>query len=234
MAVIPKVAVLVFPGTNCEHETLRAVEQAGAKAEVVWHTKDNLDGYDAVIIPGGFSYGDYLRAGVLARVSPIMDAVRGFADSDKPVLGICNGFQILLESGLLPGALVSNSSLTFVHRWQPLQVERSLDLWWDEQDLQPVFPIAHHQGNYFAPPELLTELEENNQIMLRYRADDNWPEATENPNGSIHRIAGVTNRKGNVLGMMPHPERACMEQAHLATGKPLFRSLIQHLLKGSR
>lgn len=226
MAVKPRIAVLLFPGTNCERETVRAVQRAGGTPLLVWHADSALGKVDGVIIPGGFSYGDYLRAGALARVSPIMEAVRSFADAGGPVLGICNGFQILVETGLLPGGLLTNASLTFIHRWQPLSLQGSHPRWWDSDLTQTVFPIAHHQGNYFAPPELLTELERNDQIVFRYRADARWPDADADPNGSMAAIAGITNRDGNVLGMMPHPERAWLADAGSADGDILFRSLI--------
>lgn len=230
MAVAPEVAVLVFPGTNCERETARAIEQAGGSARLVWHDDNSLGSAAAVVIPGGFSYGDYLRAGALARVSPIMTAVKEFATAGRPVLGICNGFQVLLEAGMLPGALLTNASLNFVHRWQPLTVESSDPLWWNDSTRLAVFPIAHQQGNYFASPELLKELEQSGQILFRYRNDDRWPEADDHPNGSIAGVAGIRNVQGNILGMMPHPERACStDNQALGTGRVLFRSLLNRL-----
>ena len=199
-----KFAVVVFPGSNCDIDLFEAIDSV-LKEDVSYvdYRETNLDKYDAILIPGGFSYGDYLRCGAIARFAPIMEAIIQKAEAGVPVFGTCNGFQILTEAGLLPGALHSNTHLKFVCKPQRLVVENNDTLFTHlyEKNEEITLPIAHAEGNYYCDPETLAELEANNQIVFRYASDDN-------PNGSLANIAGITNKAGNVLGMMPHPERA--------------------------
>jgi phosphoribosylformylglycinamidine synthase I len=199
----PRVAVIVFPGSNVDRDAAWALGALGAEASLVWHAERELPrGTAGIVLPGGFSYGDNLRAGAIARFAPIMEAVEAFASDGGPVLGICNGFQILCEAGLLPGALRSNRTLTFVCRDAPLRVERT-DLAFTarcEEGQRLTIPIKHGDGCYFADAELLEQLDANRQVVLRFDG--------ENPNGSIAEIAGVANEWGNVMGLMPHPEHA--------------------------
>jgi len=226
-----KVAVIQFPGSNCDHDCLRAVRDVlGAPARLVWHKETALDSDDVVIVPGGFSYGDYLRCGAIARFSPIMEAVRSAAEAGQPVLGICNGFQILCEAGLLPGALVRNRDLHFICETVRLRVENSrtrLTAGSRDGDLLRV-PIAHGEGNYRADPEVLKEMNGRGQVLFRYADADGSVSDSANPNGSLENIAGVCNRKGNVFGMMPHPERACESLLGSTDGQILLRSLLHH------
>jgi len=215
-------AVIVFPGSNCDEDAMRAVRLAlGAPVDAIWHRTGSLDGYDVVIIPGGFAYGDYLRAGAIARFAPIMSAVRHHALAGKPVLGICNGFQILTEAGLLPGALLPNDHQQFRCDIVPVRVETERTPFTRSycagQEIR--LPIAHGQGNYYADPATLEALRAHDQIVFRY--------AGANPNGSVDDIAGVVNRQRNVLGMMPHPERAVHPLLGSTDGLPLFASLLQ-------
>ncbi len=214
-----RVGVVVFPGTNCEHDTVSAFERAGATATLVWHTEERLGGLDAVVLPGGFAHGDYLRPGAIARFSPVMDAVARFAAAGGPVLGICNGFQVLTESGLLPGALVKNRGLRFLcapSRVRVTSVSSVLTC-----GLAPGtelgIPVNHFSGSYFCDDRTLAELRDANRVVLRY---------VENPNGSIDDIAGITNAEGNVVGLMPHPERASDVLLGSADGLPLLRALV--------
>lgn len=226
-----KVAVITFPGSNCDYDLYKAAQQVGAEPTFVWHRERGLSGFDAVLLPGGFSYGDYLRAGAIARMSPVMEDVVAFADAGGPVLGICNGFQILCEAGLLPGALVRNSALKFASRDVLLRVERTDTLFTSDYEAGQVLriPIAHGEGNYEADKATLEELEETGRIVFRYV--DATGEATEaaNPNGSWHNIAGITNQAGNVLGMMPHPERAMEPILGSTDGTGLFTSMVSSL-----
>ena len=198
---MPRVAVVVFPGSNCDADTLDAARAAGADAYPVWHREQDLRGADVVILPGGFSYGDYLRSGAIARFSPVMAAVAAHARAGGPVLGICNGFQILCEAGLLPGALMRNARLRFVSRPVRVRVEQTETPFTRlyERGEELVVPIAHGDGRYVADPRTLAELAANGQVVWRY--------AGENPNGSVQDIAGVANAARNVVGIMPHPER---------------------------
>jgi phosphoribosylformylglycinamidine synthase len=215
----PRVAVVVFPGTNCEHDVAQALERAGAAPVLVWHGEERLDGVDAVVLPGGFSYGDYLRAGALARFSPVMSAVGRFAQEGGPVVGICNGFQVLTESGLLPGALVKNRGLRFVCKPVAVRVESAASVLTAGVDpgTELVVPVNHFVGSYVCDDRTLAELRDEGRVVLRY---------LDNPNGSLDDIAGVANRAGNVVGLMPHPERACDELLGSADGLPLLRSLV--------
>jgi phosphoribosylformylglycinamidine synthase I len=226
-----KVAVITFPGSNCDYDLYKAAQQVGGNPTFVWHRERGLDGYDAVLLPGGFSYGDYLRAGAIARMSPIMEDVIGFAEAGGPVLGICNGFQILCEAGLLPGALVRNDSLKFRGRDVFLSVERSDTLFTDGYAKGQVLriPIAHGEGNYEADKATLESLEADGRVVFRYCDAQGNANADANPNGSWHNIAGITNAQGNVLGMMPHPERAMEDLLGSTDGIGLFTSLASSL-----
>ncbi len=218
-----RVAVIRFPGSNCDADTLRAAEAAGAHAYYIWHRRDHLEDADAVIIPGGFAYGDHLRAGAIARFSPVMPAVEAFARDGGPVLGICNGFQVLCEAGLLPGALVRNAGITFLSRPVRVRVE-STDTPFTAQ-FEPGailrMPIAHGEGRYVAPSGVIDELEATQRVILRY--------VGENPNGSMQAIAGVSNQRRNVVGMMPHPERSAFTHLGETSGALVFQSLTRSL-----
>jgi phosphoribosylformylglycinamidine synthase len=226
-----KVAVVTFPGSNCDRDLYEAVRMVGAEPTLVWHRDRGLDGYDAVMLPGGFSYGDYLRGGAIARLSPVMEDVVAWARSGGPVLGICNGFQVLCEAGLLPGALVKNDVLRFQSFPVRLRVERSDTLFtadYEEGEILRI-PIAHGEGNFEADRETLERLEGEGLVVFRYV--DARGEATDeaNPNGSWHNIAGIVNEAGNVLGMMPHPERAVEELLGSTDGRGVFTSLMRAL-----
>jgi phosphoribosylformylglycinamidine synthase len=198
-----RIGIAVFPGSNCDRDVHRILNNiTGIEADFIWHTKDRINGYDAMIIPGGFAFGDRLRPGIIAAHSPIMHEVRRIAKDGLPVLGICNGFQILVESGLLPGALMMNDSLRFVCRWTNVQVTNNKTPFTSEFSPKQIFgiPVAHGDGRYVADSKILKELKKKDQIVLRY--------ASDNPNGSTDLIAGICNEEGNVMGMMPHPERA--------------------------
>lgn len=217
------VGVVVFPGSNCEYDAANAVTAVGATAQFVWHTRDDLDGLDAIILPGGFAHGDYLRPGAIARFSPVMDAVAAFAETGRPVLGICNGFQVLTEAGMLPGALQKNAGLTFL--CQPTTVfvlsTRSVltrDLTVGEK---LTIPINHFSGSYTCDQETYEYLESNDLIVLRY---------LDNPNGSLHGIAGVCNEAGNVVGLMPHPERAVSPLTGYVDGRRLLEGFVSAAL----
>src|SRR3990167_5513566 len=223
-----RVAVLRFPGSNCDFDTLHVLRNvAGIDAEFVWHKERSLRGYDAAIIPGGFSYGDYLRSGAIARFSPIMKGLIRFAQSGKPVLGICNGFQILIEAGLLPGALLRNKNLKFLCQSVHLKVEMVdtpfTGLFSKGEVIE--LPIAHGEGNYFIDKAGLKEIEDYCQVMFRYVSKDGKLKDSDNPNGSLCSIAGVSNRSGNVVGLMPHPERRSEEIFGSTDGKKFFESL---------
>jgi phosphoribosylformylglycinamidine synthase len=224
-----KFGVVVFPGSNCDHDAFHAVQDAlGQQASFLWHQSADLEGSDVVILPGGFSYGDYLRTGAIARFAPIMASVRDFAARGGLVFGICNGFQILLESGLLKGAMLRNRNLKFNCRKVYLRVE-NVDTPFTNA-LRPgqvlAIPIAHADGNYFADPPTIEQLMERRQIVFRYCRPDGSLADDANPNGSLHFIAGITNRAGNVMGMMPHPERACDALLGSTDGRYIFQSLI--------
>ncbi len=217
-----KFAVLVFPGSNCDIDMFHAIkDELGEEVEYVWHTATSLDGFDGALVPGGFSYGDYLRCGAMANQSNIMSALKEFAAQGKPVLGVCNGFQILTEAGLLPGALIRNKNLKFMCRTVQLKVENNNTLFTNGYEEGAVIniPIAHGEGNYYCDDETLASLQANNQIVFTYEG--------ENPNGSLADIAGIINKEGNVLGMMPHPERAANEIVGGADGLKLFKSIVK-------
>ncbi len=231
-----KFGVVVFPGSNCDHDAFYAVEHAlGQPVRFLWHESTDLEGSDAVILPGGFSYGDYLRTGAIARFAPIMAAVKEFAARGGLVLGICNGFQILLEAGLLPGAMLRNRGLKFICRPVPIRVENARTAFTNACKPGQVLevPIAHAEGNYYADAETLAELERNEQVVFRYATPDGEITDAANPNGSLRNIAGITNREGNVLGMMPHPERASDALLGSADGLFILQSLVP-AIGGSR
>ena len=223
-----KFGIIVFPGSNCDHDAYHVIsKQVGQPVDFIWHRETNLDSFDALIIPGGFSYGDYLRAGALARFSPIMDSVKKFAASGGFVLGICNGFQILCEAGLLPGALIRNRDLNFICEHLCVRVETSDTPYTNEMIPGSVLriPIAHAEGNYVCDDATLAELQREDRIVFRYCEPDGDVTEASNPNGSRDNIAGICNHSRNVLGLMPHPERACEDLLGSSDGRDIFRSL---------
>jgi phosphoribosylformylglycinamidine synthase len=222
-------AVVVFPGSNCDHDAYHAAKHVvGQDARFIWHKETSLAGADVVILPGGFSHGDYLRTGAIARFSPIMKAVREFAEAGGPVLGICNGFQVLLECGLLPGAMLRNRDVMFHCELVTISVERTDTPFTSRavpgQTLR--IPIAHGEGNYYAPPETLAELEAKNRVVFRYVNAQGLAVEAANPNGSAHNIAGICNAERNVVGLMPHPERACELSLGSRDGLMFFESAV--------
>jgi phosphoribosylformylglycinamidine synthase subunit PurQ / glutaminase len=228
--------IVVFPGSNCDHDAYHAAKHVlGQDAEFIWHKDEDLKGADVLILPGGFSYGDYLRTGAIARFSPIMHAVRVFAGRGGPVLGICNGFQILLEAGLIPGAMLRNRSVKFQCEHVHVRVEQ-LDTPFTAacrpgQVLR--LPIAHGEGNYFAPPDVIARLEANRQIIFRYTNAEGQVTDEANPNGSAAAIAGLCNEARNVVGLMPHPERACESALGSADGLRVFESAVESIKSGA-
>lgn len=225
-----KFAVIVFPGSNSDYDAFHAASAVvGEQASLVWHKDVSLDGADAVILPGGFAHGDYLRTGAIARFSPIMGAVADFAARGGPVLGICNGFQVLLEAGLLPGAMVRNRQIKFISRLVPVRVEATDTPFTracaEGQILR--LPIAHGEGNYFAEPEVIEALERDRRVVFRYVSEDGQAGEAGNPNGSIHNIAGICNEARNVVGLMPHPERAAEPWLGSADGRLVLESAVR-------
>jgi phosphoribosylformylglycinamidine synthase len=217
--VTVRVGVVVFPGSNCEHDVVEAVALLGGQGDLVWHGDASVGPVDAVVLPGGFAHGDYLRTGALARFSPIMDAVSRFAAGGGPVVGICNGFQILTEAGLLPGALQKNAGLKFLCRTVELRVTSSSSVLTSQVEVGRILsiPINHFEGNYLCDARTLASLQGEDRVILRY---------VDNPNGSLDSIAGITNKTGNVVGLMPHPERACSALLGTEDGALLLRSLL--------
>ncbi len=232
----PEIAVIQFPGSNCDQDCVIALNDLGARAQLVWHKEASVENFDAVVVPGGFSYGDYLRCGAIAQFSPVMQSVKALAGSGLPVLGICNGFQILCECGLLPGALVRNRSLHFVCDYVYLRVESGRSPVTNEamQDEVLSIPVAHGEGNYVADQEILRELDANGQVILRYCMADGVINSVANPNGSIDNIAGVCNVSGNVIGMMPHPERAYEPRLGSSDGRKLLELFIENCKSSER
>jgi phosphoribosylformylglycinamidine synthase subunit PurQ / glutaminase len=225
-----KFAVIVFPGSNCDHDAHHAVESVlGHQAECIWHKDTDLKGADVVILPGGFAHGDYLRVGAMARFSPVMNTVREFAASGGPVIGICNGFQVLLEAGLLPGAMLRNRSLKFQCEHVHVRVEQTDTPFTCGATIGQVLriPIGHGEGNYYAPPELLQTIESNRQVILRYADPLGRTGDESNPNGSVNHIAAVCNEQRNVVGLMPHPERACEAMLGSTDGLVMFESAVK-------
>lgn len=214
-----RVGVVLFPGSNCEHDAIEAVEALGGKADIVWHGATSIPGVDAIVLPGGFAHGDYLRPGAIARFSPVMDAVRRFAADGGPVVGICNGFQVLTEAGLLPGALQKNAGLKFLCTTVEVRVDSARSTLTSAASVGDILriPINHFEGNYTCDPATLAQLRDDECVVLRY---------VDNPNGSIDDIAGICNKAGNVVGLMPHPERASDPLLGSEDGLVLLRSLL--------
>ena len=222
--------VIVFPGTYSDRDCGHVLEEVfGQRVDYVWHEETDLSAYDCVVLPGGFSYGDYLRAGAIARFSPVMKAVGKLADGGGLVMGICNGFQILCEAGLLPGALMRNDHLQFRCQWVNLRVETTASLFTNAADAGQVLrvPMAHGDGSYYADDRTLRELEDGGRVLFRYCTSEGEVTREANPNGSLGNIAGIVNERGNVLGMMPHPERCCEPLLGGDDGKYIFRSVLE-------
>ncbi|MGB2643120.1 MAG: phosphoribosylformylglycinamidine synthase subunit PurQ [Candidatus Acidiferrum sp.] len=227
-----KFGVVVFPGSNCDHDAFYAVGNVLHKpVEFIWHQSQDLANCDAILLPGGFSYGDYLRTGAIARFSPVMKSVEKFANGGGMVLGICNGFQILLEAGLLPGAMMRNSGLRFICRHVHIRVEQTDTPFTNAAKQGQILkvPIAHSDGNYNCDERTLAELEKNHQVVFRYTTPDGSNDAAGNPNGSMNSIAGICNRERNVAGLMPHPERAVEQALGSCDGLIVFRSMVEAL-----
>ena len=231
---MPNIGVLIFPGSNCDHDCQHVIRDVlGRDVTMVWHKETSLTGLDGVILPGGFSYGDYLRTGAIARFSPVMNAVKQFTDGGGMVLGICNGFQILLEAGLLPGAMLRNRSLHFICKDVYVRVENAATPFTNTCKPGQVLkiPIAHADGNYYTDPVMLAGLQANAQVVFRYCTSDGQLTPEANPNGSLDNIAGICNDRGNVLGMMPHPERCSEELLGNEDGRLIFVSMLEALKK---
>ena len=226
-----RVAIVTFPGSNCDYDLYKCIQLVGGSPTFVWHREVDVGEVDAVMLPGGFSYGDYLRAGAIATMSPVMDAVKAFAASGGPVLGICNGFQMLWEAGLLPGALLRNNSLLFASQDVLLRVESDATIFTRDYEVGQILrmPIAHAEGNYYADQETLDRLEDEGRVLFRYVNAAGEPTAGANPNGSACGIAGLINGEGNVMGMMPHPERAVENILGSVDGLGIFEALLAHL-----
>ena len=232
-----KFGVVVFPGSNCDHDAFYAIGKVLHKpVEFIWHQSEDLAGSDVIILPGGFSYGDYLRTGAIARFSPVMKSVEKFAKSGGMVLGICNGFQILCEAGLLPGAMMRNSGLRFICRQVHIRVEETNTPFTCAAMRGQILkvPIAHSDGNYNVDDGTLAELEGNRQVIFRYTNPEGTDDAAGNPNGSMHNIAGICNRERNVAGLMPHPERAVESALDSVDGLVLFESMVQSLVGAAK
>ena len=232
-----KFGVVVFPGSNCDHDAFYAIGNILKKpVEFIWHQSQDLANCDAIILPGGFAYGDYLRTGAIARFSPVMKSVEKFAKAGGMVLGICNGFQILLEAGLLPGAMMRNSGLRYICRHVFIRVEQTSTPFTNAASQGQILkiPIAHNDGNYNADEATLADLEKNRQILFRYTTPDGANDAAGNPNGSLNNIAGICNRERNVAGLMPHPERAVEFALGSADGLVVFRSMVEALVGAAK
>ena len=231
-----KFAVVVFPGSNCDHDAYHAAKHVlGQEAEFVWHKETSLRGADAVILPGGFAHGDYLRTGAIARFSPIMAAVKAFAEEGGAVLGICNGFQVLLEAGLLPGAMLRNRGVKFQceHIFVTVeQIDTPFTMGCRRGQVLRI-PIAHGEGNYYAEPEVVDRLEKNRQVVFRYTTAAGEVTDEANPNGSVHNIAGLCNEARNVVALMPHPERACELAVGSSDGLVMFESVLKAVSQGT-
>ena len=228
-----KFGVVVFPGSNCDHDAYYSLKKVlGYDVSFLWHKNTSLQNCDVIILPGGFSYGDYLRTGSIARFSPIMNSVIEFANSGGYLIGICNGFQILLEAGLLPGVMLKNKSLQFVCKDVYLSTENYNTIFTKEIPDKEVLkvPVAHGEGNYFADEDTLKDLVKNNRIVFKYTSGSGKVDEENNPNGSVMNIAGILNEKGNVLGMMPHPERSCNSVLGKTDGALIFKSLANSIL----
>ncbi|MBI5047994.1 MAG: phosphoribosylformylglycinamidine synthase subunit PurQ [Deltaproteobacteria bacterium] len=224
-----KFGIIVFPGSNCDHDCYHAVKHIfDQKAEYIWHKETSLKGFGCVIIPGGFSYGDYLRTGAIARFSPVMQEVAAFAKNGGLVIGICNGFQILTEAGLLPGVLMRNKTLKFICKNVHIRIENNRTAFTKTYQKNQVLniPIAHADGNYFADQDTIKRLEDNNQVIFRYSDKDGKITEDANPNGSVNNIAAIINKTGNVFGTMPHPERVCESILGGENGKKIFEGIV--------
>ena len=223
--------VVIFPGSNCEQDVITACRYLGFEAEYIWHGDTDLAGFDAIVLPGGFSYGDYIRCGAVARFSPVMGEVLRFAERGGPVLGICNGFQILTEAQMLPGAMLRNRGLKFICKEIPLRIEESVCQWVDIAPGTVIrMPINHNEGNYTADPKTLERLEAEGRIVLRYCEPDGSRDPRGSaPNGAIDDIAGICNERGNVFGLMPHPERVVDPEANGSDGQPFFTTIVRRL-----
>ncbi len=231
-----KFGVIIFPGTWSERDCYYALHDVlGQEANYIWHKETRLADYDCIVLPGGFSYGDYLRVGAIARFCPVMAAVEQFAHNGGLVIGICNGFQILCESGLLPGVLMASSHLQYRCQWVNLRVESNYSSFSSNCEEGQILriPISHYEGNYYADEATLEELETNHQVVFRYSTPMGKITEGANPNGSLHNIAGIVNKQGNVLGMMPHPERACEPLLGSADGNLIWGSIIEYLQRNS-
>ncbi|MGB9731548.1 MULTISPECIES: phosphoribosylformylglycinamidine synthase subunit PurQ [Calditerrivibrio] len=230
-----KAGVVVFPGSNCDYDCFYVLKEiAGFDTSFIWHKDKKLKKYDLIVLPGGFSFGDYLRCGAIASKSPIMDSIVDFAENGGLVIGICNGFQILTESGLLPGALIRNRNLKFICKYVNITVEcinSPFTSYYTTGEVLKI-PIAHAEGNYYIDEKGLEELKDNNQILFRYCSESGVVDDESNPNGSTYNIAGIVNKKGNVLGMMPHPERAAEQILGSVDGIHIFTSVKNFLQKG--
>ena len=227
-----KFGIVIFPGTWSDRDTYKALSDVkGYDSNYIWHNDSNVDNYDCIILPGGFSYGDYLRSGAIAKFSPIMDSVKEHAKKGKPIIGICNGFQILCESGLLPGALVANRDMQFICEWVNLKIVNRESFFTNKISQNKKIlkiPISHGEGNYIADENVIKKLEDNNQIILKYSNSAGDITDKSNPNGSVNNIAGIINKKGNILGMMPHPEKATEKMLGSKDGQLLFQSIIEN------
>ena len=229
-----KFGIVVFPGTWSDRDTQYAVSEIlGQEADYIWHGDEILDNYDAVVLPGGFSYGDFLRCGAIARFSPVMQAIQEFADRGGPVIGVCNGFQVLCESGLLPGVLMRNDHIEFRCIWTDLKVENTSTIFTSEAQVGQTLhiPMSHGEGNFQADEETIKRLEDNGRVVFRYADGDGNVTPEVNPNGSINNIAGIMNERGNVLGMMPHPEKACEQIIGGDDGNIIFNSVIGNITR---
>jgi phosphoribosylformylglycinamidine synthase subunit PurQ / glutaminase len=232
-----KFGVVVFPGSNCDHDAFYAIGNVLQKpVEFIWHQSENLANCDALILPGGFAFGDYLRTGAIARFSPVMKSIEKFAKGGGMVLGICNGFQILCEAGLLPGAMMRNSGLRYICRHVHIRIEQTDTPFTSAAQKGQVLkmPIAHNDGNYTCDEATLAELEKNRQVIFRYTTPDGSDDNAGNPNGAVHNIAGVCNRERNVVGLMPHPERSVESALGSADGLVIFRSMVEALVGAAK
>ena len=225
------IGIVVYPGTWSEKDCFYSLSNVNKQfCEFIWHKDEdtNLENFDAIILPGGFSYGDFLRSGSIASLSPIMEKIKVYADKGNPIIGICNGFQILCESNLLPGTLIRNNNLQFRCEWSNIKVDNNETIFTSSIKKNKILsiPISHGEGNYYADKKTIDELENNNQIIFRYSDRNGYIDQFSNPNGSINNIAGIINKRGNILGMMPHPEKACEEIIGGTDGNLIFQSLI--------
>lgn len=227
-----KFGVVIFPGSNCERDAYYAVKDGlGEPVDYIWHQSTDVSGYDCIILPGGFSFGDYLRSGAVAKFSPVMASIQEFAKNGGKVLGICNGFQILTEAGLLPGALIANKNVLFLCKYVNVKIANADTAFTNRCKSEQILriPIAHDSGNYYVAPDTLKEIEDNGQVILRYCENNGVVSEESNPNGSLNGIAGIVNKAGNVAGMMPHPERAVENLLGSTDGLLILRSIVESM-----